>query len=331
LNEPNHALGQFCALAAAATWAVGLILFKVSGERMPPLALNLFKSCVAILLFAVTITLIGGLDYFDLLARIPLLRDLGGSLGDSPVGILTGRDWFALFLSGVVGIAIADTLFFAALNRVGVGIVVVVEGVYSPSTIFFAWLMLGEHPLIAHYLGGALIIGALVVSSRHTPPEGRTRRDIIVGVLIGATGMACMAYGIVVVKPVVEQNDVIWITVIRLFFGILGIVPIVVARREARATLAAFGRRSSWSFGLPAAFFGNYLALTFWVAGYKYTEAAVAAILNQTSIVFAAILARLFLRERLGPRKLAAIGLAIVGVIIIIRGPAVDALIASFF
>ena len=36
-------LGQACALAAALLWAVALVLFKRSGEKIQPLALNLFR------------------------------------------------------------------------------------------------------------------------------------------------------------------------------------------------------------------------------------------------------------------------------------------------
>jgi hypothetical protein len=44
----NHPLGQACALLTAIVWGYALVLFKLSGEHIPPLALNLFKSAVGL-------------------------------------------------------------------------------------------------------------------------------------------------------------------------------------------------------------------------------------------------------------------------------------------
>jgi drug/metabolite transporter (DMT)-like permease len=55
------------------------------------------------------------------------------------------------------------------------------------------------------------------------------------------------------------------------------------------------------------------------VGGFKYTaNAGVAAILNQTSVVFALLLATVVLREALTRRKLAAVVLALAGVVLIV-------------
>ncbi|MCH7994212.1 MAG: EamA family transporter, partial [Planctomycetes bacterium] len=55
--------GEICALAAAITWATALVLFKRSGERVPPLPLNLFKNVTALILLVVTLAVMGeGMD-----------------------------------------------------------------------------------------------------------------------------------------------------------------------------------------------------------------------------------------------------------------------------
>ncbi|RKZ05653.1 EamA family transporter, partial [bacterium] len=48
-------MGKLFALLSALTWAVAVILFKKSGERVPPFALNLFKAGVSVLLFIGTL------------------------------------------------------------------------------------------------------------------------------------------------------------------------------------------------------------------------------------------------------------------------------------
>jgi drug/metabolite transporter (DMT)-like permease len=72
-----------------------------------------------------------------------------------------------------------------------------------------------------------------------------------------------------------------------------------------------------WKASLPASILGTYVSLWMWMAGFKYTYASVAALLNQTSVVFALIFAALILKESLGRRKLVAITLALGGAVVV--------------
>jgi drug/metabolite transporter (DMT)-like permease len=73
-----------------------------------------------------------------------------------------------------------------------------------------------------------------------------------------------------------------------------------------------------WWVAIPAAITGAYISMVLWVAGFKYTHAGLAALLNQTSVIFALLLAAIFLKERLTVRKVAAVLLALSGVIVIV-------------
>ena len=53
-------LGKTLALLAPIAWSFAIIMFRVTGLKVPPLALNLFKSILAVLLFTATILLLGG-------------------------------------------------------------------------------------------------------------------------------------------------------------------------------------------------------------------------------------------------------------------------------
>ena len=85
-------LGEVLALAAAFVWSLSVVLFRRS--ELPPQSMNLFKNTVALLLLGLTMVL------FDL----PL---------DSQ---RSATDWWRLCISGVLGIAIADTFTFMALE-----------------------------------------------------------------------------------------------------------------------------------------------------------------------------------------------------------------------
>jgi drug/metabolite transporter (DMT)-like permease len=296
----DHTLGQVCALATAITWAFAVVLFKRVGDRIPPLPLNLFKNVVGVILLALTLLVVG--DGLSTLMQQSL------------------RDILILTISGILGIAVADTLFFHALNRCGVGLMSIVDCTYSPFTMLFSFLMLGEKLNGYHYGGGGLILLGIFTASRHAPPPGRSRRDLIVGMLLGATAMALMACGIVMAKPVLTERGfpLLWAVMIRMLFGTLLLSLTLVNAANRDACLAVFRPSKIWWTSIPAAFIGAYVSMVLWVAGFKYTKAGLAAILNQTSVIFALLLAAVVLHEKLTPRKLIAVTLALTGVIIIV-------------
>jgi len=63
-----------------------------------------------------------------------------------------------------------------------------------------------------------------------------------------------------------------------------------------------------------AAFIGQFLAMVLWLAGYKFTQASVAAILNETASIFILLLAAFWLKEPLTRRALVGVGLTMAGV-----------------
>jgi drug/metabolite transporter (DMT)-like permease len=225
-----------------------------------------------------------------------------------------------MVFSGIVGIALADTAFFAALNRLGVGIISIVDCLYSPFVVFCAWILIGEELTIPHYVGGALILSSVLLSSKHPPPPGRTNRQIVAGVLLGAMAMALMAFGIVLTKPVLEGEDfpLLWAATIRLTAGTV-FLPVLIAASPRRSEyMRAFKPSRTWLLSIPASILGSYLAYIFWIGGFKYGQASVVCLLNQTSVVFALILATLILKEPFTRRKLIAVVLAVIGSVIIL-------------
>jgi drug/metabolite transporter (DMT)-like permease len=298
----GHVAGQAYSLLAAVMWAFALVLFKRSGESVPPMALNLFKNTVGILLLAAT---------------LPLLEGGYGAIWDC-----SRADVYILMLSGFIGIALADTMFFHGLNLIGVGIIAIVDCLYSPLVILFSWLMLSEELSVFHYVGAALILVGVFISSRHAPPPDRTRAQLIVGILVTAGSMAMMAFGIVIAKPVLNQVPLLWAAMLRLLVGTVTLALFMSASTRRREIWSVFRPSAVWRFSLPASVLGSYLSTVLWIAGFKYTYASVAGILNQTSTIFAIILAALLLNERFTLRKAVAVTVAMSGVVLVTLGTA---------
>ena len=290
-------MGQICALLAAIAWAAALVLFKRSGERIPPLALNLFKNVVGLILLAVTLV---------------VTRDGIGMLRQFPI-----EDTYILLISGVLGIAVADTLLFASLNRIGVGILSIVDCTYSPFIILFAVLMCAERLTALHYVGAALILAGVASVSRIKPPEGRTRLQLVVGMWLGLLAIVFMAFGVALLKLVLPHFPLMWATTLRLAIGTVVLAVMAAASPDRRQLWSVFRPAAIWRVAVPASVLGTYVSLILWVAGFKYTHASIAALLNQTSVVFALIFATLFLKESFGLRKLVAVIVTLVGAVVV--------------
>ena len=65
---------------------------------------------------------------------------------------------------------------------------------------------------------------------------------------------------------------------------------------------------------------GAYLSLILWLAGMKYTQASVAAALNQTSNIFVFIFAGFFLKEVINLQRTIGIVLGVTGVFVVMLG-----------
>lgn len=291
-------MGKLFALLSALTWAVAVILFKKSGERVPPFALNLFKAGVSVLLFIGTLFLMGQ-----------------GVWGEAPL-----KDYLILFLSGVIGIAISDTLFLMSLNIVGAGILAIVDTLYSPLVVLLAYLFIGERFGFWQILGMVFVVLGVLATARPEATKELSRARLIEGISIGALAMITLAVGIVIAKPVLNRSPVVWATTVREIGCLVVMVPIAFASKDRWRILSAFKPSRTWRFSLTGTIIGSYLALMLWIAGMKYTLAGTAAILNQSNTIFVLIFASVFLKEGFTKRKFLAAALAITGIVMVTLG-----------
>jgi drug/metabolite transporter (DMT)-like permease len=288
---PSRSLGEILALASGLAWAVAVVLFRVSGRSIHPVGLNLGKNVLGLALIAPTVLLLGE----SLLPSVPLAT--------------TGL----LLLSGVLGIAVSDTLFFHALNRLGASLTAIVDCFYSPFVIALSFVLLGERLSLVQLGGAALVVSAILTVSKEGKLEKIDRKDLALGIAYGILAMFFVALGIVMVKPVLGSVSVVWATLVRMAGGTAALALLVPVLRNRRSILAPLLDRRNWKALVPAAFFGSYLSLILWTGGMKYAKASVAAVLNQLNTIFIVIIAAVFLKERLTGWKLAAVVLAFVG------------------
>lgn len=285
--------GEAFALLSAALWAYGVILYKRLGESVRPLALNLQKNLIVLALVIPTWWIASGGAWPALDAQTIALS----------------------LASGAVGIALADTLYFRALNLVGAGRVGILGNLYSPLVLVLSFALLGERLTALQAVGFGLVsTGVLIVSQVGSAPVALDTRALRRGVLLGIAAVALMATSVVMVKRVLEAQPLLPIVTLRLVGGVVGmalLIPASGSRIAARELLPT--RDKAWLL-LRAAAFGQYFSMLAWLAGYKYTSASVAAILNETASIFIVLLAYLLLGESLTRRKLVGAGFTVSGV-----------------
>jgi drug/metabolite transporter (DMT)-like permease len=288
-------MGELFSVLAALIWAFAVIFLRKSGESVAPFALNLFRVAITGPLLLATL----------LIARQPLVS--GAPLAD----------YLILFASGIIAIAISDTMFHRSLNMIGAGISAITGCSYSPLMALMGFFILGERLGPWQFVGMALVLLAVVTAARHKPPEGATPRRIIIGIVWGVLAMATVALGIIIAKPVLNRSPVLWATTIRQLGSLGVLLPVALISGRRREFFRVFRPSKSWRYSIPATLLGSYLALLAWVAGMKYTLTGIAAILNQTSTIFILLLASLLLGEPMTRRKVFAAGLAVIGIAIV--------------
>lgn len=293
-------LGELCALGAAVTWALAIVLFKKSGEHVHPIALNTFKDVVAALLYLPTLYLAGG----SLAAPFP------------------ARDYALLVASGALGIAVGDTLTFICLNMIGASASALVSTLYSPFIIGLGFLWLGETLSPIQLLGVILIVGAVFETTRRRRRGGVRveRRRRILGVLAGAGGLLAMAIGIVMIKPLLERAPLVWAIEIRMLGGVAALVVYLVFHPRRGRILASLLVHESRVATVASSVIGGYGAMMLWLAGMKLTLVSVASALNQTNTMFVLIFAAWILRERITPSRVIAILVAFAGATLVTFG-----------
>jgi drug/metabolite transporter (DMT)-like permease len=292
----SFGIGEFYSLACALAWAVAVILFKKSGESLAPVPLNLFKNLVGLVLMLLTVLAVSGTALPD----IP------------PTAVAIA------LVSGFLGIGVGDTLYFRALNDIGASRMAVAQTLYSPFVIVIAALLLAERLTPLQGAGVALVLGGVLLVNYSPGMAPLDAARIRRGLLESTGAVLAMALGVVMAKPLLERHDFFWIVTLRIAGGVLGMLIFMPPARDFARIRAAFAGVRHWPHVIAGSIVGTYISMMLWLAGYKYTSASVAAVLNEMAAVFILALAALFLGDRLNRAQLAGSAVAIAGVLLVV-------------
>ncbi len=265
--------GEIAALLAAFIWAMATFLYARTGNRAPALFLNLVKGSIAVLMLGLTILVL-----------------------DDAAPSLSASQWLWLAGSGVVGISIGDSAYFASIKRIGPSQTLLVESLAPPLTGVLALCFL--HEAIGFWAWAGIFLtmtGILWVVTEHRP-QGRLS---VPGLGFASLAALCQAGGMVMSRQVMVTSAItpLWAALVRLaaaslvLWTVLPLVkPDLILRRDSWRAIGT--ARKGWLLFTLAVFLGTFLGIWLQQASLKLTSAAIAQTLISVSPLFALGLAR---------------------------------------
>lgn len=290
-------LGEIAALVTAFCWSMTSIIFTAAGKRIGSLQVNLYRLPIAIVLLAVTYTVIFG----DFTVRWqPAL-------------------WLAV--SGVIGLAIGDTFLFQAFVLIGSRLSMLLLSLAPPMTVILAFFFLGEVVSFTGILGIIITIAGVswVVAERTPDAFGQKTRVSWNGVFFGVMASLGQAVGLIFAKKgLVPEMNPLFATLIRMFSAAIILWPLTLLMGRVKTPRELFSQdRTALKLVLAGVVFGPFLGVTLSLISVKYTDTGVAATLM--SIVPVLMIPLVIILEKEKPTWRAVLGavIAVAGVALI--------------
>jgi drug/metabolite transporter (DMT)-like permease len=306
-NFPNFWVtnfkGELAALSAAFLWAIATVVWSKVGQRIKPLELNLLKGAIAIGFLVVTIF-----------------------LSDRTLPAIDPLAFWLLLLSGVIGIAIADTALFAALNSLGARRTLLLKILTSPLVTIIAFVFLQETLSITTGWGILLtLLGVAWVISERVPGTNGKEEYFWQGVLWAMVSTFGDAIAVILSRVALTQTAIspLWSTLIRLTTGvILLLIWLLIKNRNIKKNPIQQSKPllsvKLWAIIIFTSFIGTYLGIWLQQIALKFAPAGIAQTLNATSPLFVLPIA-IWLGEKVSFRAFAGVLLSLVGIALLFR------------
>lgn len=292
-------VGEIAALTAAALWAVSTIIWTRQMSVSWPQAMNLFKTGLCLPLFA------GAL----LVAR-----------PHDPLAGVSAPSAGILLVSGMVGMSLGDTAYFAALSRIGARRTMLVQCLAPLFTAALSLIAGEKLPGLLAATGVAFVLLGLILVLRERPVGAFVTGHVRAGVLFATASALCQAVGIVLTKRGLREADILQASAIRIAAGVGGILLLELLHGQLAATVRHALKPPSLGRIIPAALMGSFLGFFLFQVAVRFSEPAVAATLTGTSPIFVAPLSVVFLGDRMRIGAWLGTLLAVGGVALVMMG-----------
>jgi drug/metabolite transporter (DMT)-like permease len=291
-------IGIIAALISSASWALGSILFSRIGQKVSPFGMTLTKGIFGIGLLAILYVLKG----FE-----PVPFNAAGML----------------FISGIIGISVGDTLFFASLQYLGPKVQIIFFMMGQVLTAILGILILKELPFGIQWIGIFLtLIGVAVVLWNKLFSESSNRKTNLRGVILGILAMLCFSFAMIIAKQAMITISALSAVLIRMIAGTIGIFIYGLFTKQIGSWLNPVQNRKMLIFFFLSVFVVTFGGFWLGLVALKNLNVVIASTLGATEPLFVLPLALFILKERITFFDILGAFFTTFGIIIIVLGGA---------
>ncbi|NRF27225.1 DMT family transporter [Vibrio coralliilyticus] len=259
--------GEIAALSAAVVWALATWIYSQFSHHFSAMQLNIVKGVAA-----------SGM----MLVVMPWV--------EMPTMAISSIHLAILAVSGIIGIAVGDSAYFASLKRIGANKTLLLESLAPPLSGVLALVALGSVLPLQSWLG--VLLTTLAVTFVIFQPDASGEQTNWSGVGFGLLASVCQASGVVISHYALVAGDLppLLGALIRLSVGVLAVAMVIVlfeqkAFSSMRKHLGQL-TKSAFLWLLGAIFVGTFLALWLQQIALKHANPAIAQTLIATSPLF---------------------------------------------
>lgn len=277
---PALGTGEIAALSTAALWAVSCQIHAILSRRMGAHTMILLRLPICIV-------------FCGAWWGAAVLFFGGGVMSPGHAGGPSLTALAALALSGVVGVALCDLLFYMGVVLVGARVALLVQSLSAVITSVLGYLFLGEAIGVMGVAGILLATAgvAWVVGEGGTVPEGAaplSRAVRLRGVVLALASALALSGGMVLSKQGLSAGvDPVFASLLRMVAATAVFWPVgaMTGRlRTALGTARTAHRDMGWL--LLAAFIGPVVGVWCSLVAIKYTQTGIAATLIGLEPIF---------------------------------------------
>lgn len=258
-------IGALAAMAAALCWTLASSLWRALPTSLSAGQLNLLKNWLAVALL------------------LPLVWGRTWPAAPQPLLLLV--------LSGVLGIALGDSLFFAALRRLGTRRTLTLDAGGPAVTAVAGMVWLSERPSGLEWLGLALITVALVLAAARQRGAAVPAVQQLQGVAMALGALLCGSGGALLSRAALRDLafDPLQSALVRLLAAALVLLPLLATLPRAQSGPQPARRR--WPLALLATLLGTTAGIALQQTALQQLPGGLAVALLATAPVMALPLA----------------------------------------
>ncbi|MEO0574996.1 MAG: DMT family transporter [Pseudomonadota bacterium] len=218
------------------------------------------------------------------------------------VPLPTGQLWYWLLASGVLHAIYQLTLIKAYADEDFSVAYPLARGIVPLATAILGVALLGDKPSPSVFVGVALVsVGLVFIAIEKRPAHAGMVAAVFAGLL--TTGYTLLDAHAVRISPAM------WTFIVWFFIFDGAIMSVIIVLRRRRSTLIAL--RKEFRQGFSAGIF-SLVTYSAALVALRFIPTGSVAAIRETSIVFGAIIASVFLKEHLNNRR--RIGIAVVAI-----------------